>query len=114
MIFCVYFFIISTISLLTSSLSTNLVTNSSLNLQKLPKIICKITNDITNSKPDTQDVIIGNLGGEIWSSTINMIAKCIDVDSAVVVSNFNKLITKQSLRKAEVVILSFDRISEVI
>ena len=91
---------------LSSSFSTNFILKSLTDDQKLSKSICKITNDITNSKSDTQDILIGNLGGNIWSSTVNDIVSCIDNDKAVVVSDLNSVIMDSKLRKASVVILA--------
>lgn len=73
--------------------------------QTLPNSICKVTNDIINSKSDTQDILIGNLGGKLWSSMVNNIIKCIDEESAVVVTDFKLKIIEERLWKATVVIL---------
>lgn len=41
---------------------------------KLSKEICKITNENVKLQNYTQDIMLANFGGEIWSSTINAIA----------------------------------------
>jgi len=91
---------------LNSSFSTNFILKSLIVDQKLSKSICKITNDVTSSKTDTQDILIGNVGGNIWSSTINDIVSCIDDETTVVVSDLNAIMTENNLRKASVTILA--------
>ena len=49
--------------------------------------------------------MIGNLGGKVWSSTVNDIVQCIDDGKAVVVSDFKAVVKEKSLRKAAVAIL---------
>ncbi|CAG9811578.1 unnamed protein product [Chironomus riparius] len=93
---------------LHSSTSTNSINTSSIDDQKLSTSICRITNDITSSKSDTQDIIIGNLGGTMWSSIVNDIIKCLD-NKAVVISDIHDIATDKRLRKASVVILALNR-----
>ncbi|CAG9799848.1 unnamed protein product [Chironomus riparius] len=70
--------------------------------QKFSKSICKIANDITNSKTDTQDILIGNLGVKpiLWSPTVNNIVECIGSGSAVVISDFRQTFVDKLFRKA--------------
>ncbi|KAL7014255.1 hypothetical protein ACKWTF_015827 [Chironomus riparius] len=91
--------------------STNLVVESSLN--KIAPSICKIINEITSSTTDTQDILIGNLGGQSWSTTVNDIVKCIDDETAVVISDFKTKLTDDKLRKASIVILAVNWFSQV-
>lgn len=72
----------------------------------MSKYVCKVTKDIISSKSDTQDVLIGNLAGELWSSTANDIAGCVGSDNAVVFSDFKSFVIKKTLRKAAVIILA--------
>ena len=60
--------------LLNSTLSTNLILKTPEKDKKLSNYVCKIIRDITKSKSDTQDVLVGNLGGKMWSSTVSEIA----------------------------------------
>ncbi|CAG9811083.1 unnamed protein product [Chironomus riparius] len=55
--------------ILNLTLSTNFILKATQNDRKLSNYICKITKDITKAKNDTQDVLIGNSGGKLWSST---------------------------------------------
>ncbi|KAL7014270.1 hypothetical protein ACKWTF_015841 [Chironomus riparius] len=80
---------------------------------KLANDICKITNDLTRSSTDTQDILVGNVGGQAWSSTVNDIITCIDDRNAVVVMDFKHKITEKSLRKASVVILILEWSNQV-
>jgi len=108
-----FFVIFSTLFLLNSSFGTYNHLKSSSDDQKLSKSICKITNDVTSSKIHTQDILIGNLGGKIWSSTINDIVQCIDDGSAVVIVDLNAVMEEKNLRKASVVILTLNGINQV-
>lgn len=107
------FVIFSSILLLNSSLSTNITFKPSIDSQTLYKSICKITNDITSSKSDTKDILIGNLGGKIWSSTINNIVQCIDDETAVVVTDLQNKMSRNNLKKALLIIVAFDSIDGV-
>ena len=86
---------------------------NSTDAQDLSKNICKITNDITKSSTDTQDILIGNLGGETWSSTVNDIIQCVDDNIAIVVTDFQQKIIEKNLKKASVVILILEWHSQV-
>ncbi|CAG9811092.1 unnamed protein product [Chironomus riparius] len=97
-----------------------IVCNSTLNInfilkndKKLSNYVCKVTKDIISSKSDTKDVLIGNLGGKVWSSTVNDIAGCVGQDSAVVASDFKEPLTVETLRKAIVIILAVGYINKV-
>jgi len=108
-----FFIIFSTLLFINSSLSTNFIQKSLIDDQQLSKSICEITNDIINSKSDTQDILIGNLGGKIWSSTISDIIQCLSDNKAQVLSDFRTTIKKINLRKASVVILTLDKLEQV-
>ena len=107
------FIILLSFYFLNSSLSTNFTLKSSTDDENLAKSICKITNDVINSRADTQDILIGNLGGQIWSSTINDIIQCIDDRNAVVLTDFKTKITEKSLKKASVTILALQWFNNV-
>jgi hypothetical protein len=53
------------------------------------------------------------LGSNIWSSTVNDIIQCIDDGTAVVVADLSAVVKEKSLRKASVVILTFDEFDQV-
>lgn len=99
---------------LKSSFSFNSSLNFMIHNKKLQKSICNVVNDVTSSKTDTQDILIGNLGREAWTSTINDIVQCLSDGTAVVVSDFKQLINEKLLRKASLVILTFDGLNRVI
>lgn len=99
--------------LINSLLSTNSSIKVIIDNQKLPNSICKVANDITSSKNDTEDILIGNVGHKSWSSTINDIAKCIGSENAVVINDFKQMLNVTTLRKASVVILTFDGFKRV-
>jgi hypothetical protein len=61
----------SSILLLNSSFSTTIIPESPSDDQKLAKSVCKITNDVTRAKTDTQDILIGNFGGQAESTVVN-------------------------------------------
>ena len=107
------FALILALFILNSTLSTNFILKTSQNDKKLSNYVCKVTKDITKTKSDTQDVLIGNLGGEAWSSTVNDIAGCVGSENAVVVNNFSKLLTEQTLRKAAVGIVAMEFVDKV-
>ena len=107
------FIIFSTIFIFNSSLSTNFVLNPSIFDQNLSKSISKIANDATSTTTDTHDILIENLGGNIWSSTINEILKCIDDATAVVVTDLKAQMLSNVLKKAMVIIVAFDMIDGV-
>ncbi|KAL7013021.1 hypothetical protein ACKWTF_015154 [Chironomus riparius] len=95
--------------ILNSVFSTNFILKTSQNSKKLSSYVCKVTKDIISSKSNTQDILIGNLGEKMWSSTVNDIAGCFGQDTAIVVSDFNSIVTEKTLRKATMVILTFDK-----
>ncbi|KAL7014265.1 hypothetical protein ACKWTF_015837 [Chironomus riparius] len=104
----------STIFQFISSVSTDYVLIKSTVHQKLPKSICKITNDIMNTNMDTQDILIGNLGGKAWSTTIDETIKCIDDKAGVFITDFKTKIIAERFKKSPVVILvGFDNNSHV-
>lgn len=108
--FSIFFVTFSTIFILKSSLSRSIAL---IHDQKLSKSICKITNDIISSRIDTQDILIGNIGGHVWSLTVNDIVKCISKGNAVLVTDLRRLIKERNLRKASVVILALNQANEV-
>lgn len=108
-----FFIIFLSIFLLISTFDTKFTHTTSNDHDTLLKSFCKITNDATNFKADTQDIIVGNMGGKIWSSTTNDIIECIDKRAAVVVTNFGTSIAEKRLRKASIIILMLNKPSEV-
>lgn len=100
------------ILVLNSTLNLGFILKTLQNNKILSNYVCKITKDIIKSKYDTQDVLIGNLGGKVWSSTVNEIAGCVK-DSVVVVSDFSKKMTEKSLRKAAIVIVLINEVDMV-
>ena len=107
-----FFIIFSTIYFLNSSLSTRFNLTSSIDHQNLPQSICKIINDVTKSKTDTQDIIIGNLQGNKLS-IIDDIIECVKDNTAIVVTDFKAKMTEKMLRKAAIVILLLDKLDKV-
>ena len=103
------FIIFCAILLLNSAFSSKSLSSD----QNLAQSICKITNDITKSTTETQDILIGNPSGQVWSSTVNDIIKCIDDGTAVVVTDLSSQMLNKNLRKASVVIVTLDRIDGV-
>ncbi|CAG9811315.1 unnamed protein product [Chironomus riparius] len=97
---------ISTISILNLAISTKSINSD----QHLAENICRITNDIIKSTNDTQDILIGNLGGIIWSSAVNEIIKCIADETAVVFTDLRIKMINSNLRKAAVIIMAFDKV----
>lgn len=80
----------------------------------LPNYVCKVTKDILKSTTDTQDVLIGNLGGKFQAKIVNDIAGCLSgADNAVVLTDLKDKMTEKTLRKAAVVILVFDDVEQV-
>ena len=105
---------ISIFSLFKLSFATNYIPISSSFDENLSESVCEITNDIIRSKSDVQDVLVSNLGGKDWSSTINDIIQCLSKDSVVVISDFTAKITEKNLWKISVVILlGFDQDNHV-
>ena len=96
-----------------SSFSTNFILESLIIDQNLSKSICKITNDVTNSKSDTHDILIGDFGGQNGSLIVNDIIHCIDDGKAVVATDLRRIIKNEVLRKASVIILKLNRVDKV-
>lgn len=94
------------ILILSSSLSNKMILKTTASGQNLSTNVCKITKDIIKSKTDAQDILIGNLGGKLWTTTLNDIAGCIGSDNSVIVNDFEEALTEKSLRKAAVIILA--------
>ncbi|CAG9798202.1 unnamed protein product [Chironomus riparius] len=97
------FFIVASILtiLFSRQISTNALT--------LVNSICEIQNDVVNSRTDTQDILISNLGGRMWSSSINDIIRCIGDSNPVVVTDLKRKIIGKNLRKASLVVLAFSQ-----
>ena len=108
--FLATFCIIINLNLLVS---IEVISKSSTDNAKLSKSICKIANDVTSSKTGTNDILIGNFGFQIWTSTINDIVRCIDDETAVVVADFKKIIKSKRLRKASTVLLLLGYVDKV-
>ena len=108
-LFCIFLIIFC----ISSTVSGSYSIKPSIDDQKLPKSICKIINDVTNSKTDTQDILIGSSGGKVQSSTINDIIECIDDKNAVVLTDLRTKVAEKTLRKATVIILELRSIRKV-
>ncbi|CAG9811084.1 unnamed protein product [Chironomus riparius] len=67
--------------------------------------ICKVSKDVIKAKNHNQDVLIVNLGGKMWLSTVNDIARCVGHENAVLVNDFKKPLTEKTLRKANLIIM---------
>lgn len=91
--------------LLTSAFNYNLTHENLWSDKRLSNYVCEVTRNILKSKNDVQDILIKNLGYQIWSSEVNDIAGCVTDVGAVVVSDFDNVKTVKALRKATVVIL---------
>ena len=98
--------------ILNSTLSIHLLLGNLFDNEKFVNSICKITNDVANST-DKQDILIGNLGGKVWSSTINDIVQCIVLRNPVVITDFKTVVKERNLRKASVVILTLNSVDSV-
>lgn len=100
--------------LLTSAFNNNLKHENLLLSDKgLSNYVCEVTRNILKSKNDIQDILIKNLGYQIWSSEVNDIAGCVTDVGAVVVSDFDNVMTVKALRKATVVILMLKIVAAV-
>ncbi|KAL7014267.1 hypothetical protein ACKWTF_015839 [Chironomus riparius] len=108
------FILFTTFCIIDSSFSTKFHFKTLIDVKKLSNSICKVANDLINLKTHTQDILIGNLGRKSWSQTINDIAKCIGDGNAMVISDLKQQITEMKLRKATLVILTFDYFNGVI
>lgn len=75
---------------------------------KLLKSICKVINDITDQRIQTQDILIGRLEVESRSFDDSSIIKCISNRHPAVVSDLMNKMTTKYLRKASLVILMLD------
>ena len=62
---------------------------------------------------DTQDVLIGNLGDQGWSQSVNDIIECIDDDKAVVVTDLKGIHQEKKLRKGSVIVLALQHPNRV-
>jgi len=98
---------------LNSTVSIEIISKSLIDDEKLSKSICKIANDVARSKTGTQDILIGNFGFQVWTSTTNDIVRCIDDETAVVVADFKEIIKSKRLRKASTVILPLGYVDKV-
>lgn len=107
------FVVLITFCILNTSLCTKFIRKFSIDDEILSKSICKITNHITNSKSDTQDILIGNLGGQNGSSMVSDIIHCIDGGKAVVATDLRNTMKNVKLRKASVIILKLNRVDAV-
>ena len=72
---------------------------------KLIESVCKIANDALGTKNDTQDILVGHIGGSRWTQDLDNLIQCFDKGTAVIVSDFLKVIVKQNLRKASVIVM---------
>lgn len=98
---------------LNGSICTNQFHSHLVSINKFAHQVCELTKQILNSSPHTQDVLIAKHGGEMWSSTINDIVKCIQIKNAVVLNDFKEIFREKNLRRASVVIAAFDYLDQV-
>jgi hypothetical protein len=61
----------SSILVINSSLGTHFIPQLPSDDQQLAQSVCKITNDVTRAKTETQDILIGNFVDKTWSTTVN-------------------------------------------
>ena len=109
----IFFVSFSTLLFISLAHNENFISKKLSNDKRLSNYICNVTRNIIESKTDTQDVLVKNLGGEIWSSEINDIVGCIEDVSAVIVNDFDKVLTRVTLRKATVIILMMNIVTTV-
>ena len=95
--FTVLFLIFSTCLLLSSTSSDHLLQKIQNGSENLPRFVCNITNSHTSIETPTQDILIGNLGGNISPQMVNDITRCIDDEKAVVITDFKGIIKEQKL-----------------
>ncbi|CAG9801118.1 unnamed protein product [Chironomus riparius] len=69
--------------------------------------ICKVANDIADQKILTQDILIGNLGGQLKVFDANAFLRCISCPA--VISDLTIKMTTKHLRKASLVILAMNK-----
>lgn len=79
----------------------------------LAESICDLQHDVMSSKSDNYDVLIGNLGGKIWSTIVGDIIECIGTNHPVIVTDMRNKIRGRNLRKAALVILALNRADKV-
>lgn len=72
---------------------------------------CDLTKHILNNSKELKDVLILNVGGEIWKSTINDVTRCAANNQApvTVIQSLNSPAADQYLRQSAVVIMAYDR-----
>ena len=107
-------FLILSASLLINSSSTLhspiLVANQN---ENLANFACKVTKDVVNSEPHTQDILIVNMAGNTHSVMINDITKCIGEGNSVILSDLKAPLIEKNLRKASLIILVMDKLDLV-
>ncbi|CAG9810321.1 unnamed protein product [Chironomus riparius] len=101
----ILFLLFSSLFLLNSSRTLNVLQQLSSEDNKIINSVCKIVNDITESKNDTRDILVGYIGGNQWSQAVNDVAKCIADKKAVVMTDFLTIATESTLKKASVIVL---------
>ncbi|CAG9811263.1 unnamed protein product [Chironomus riparius] len=108
-----HFIILLLILIFGPSIASSLRLKSLQNSEKLSNSICRITNDMTNSKTYTQDILIANLGGKGTSPLADEIIRCLNGGNAVVTSNLRSVNTEMNLRKAPIIILMFNKVDKM-
>ena len=102
------------ILIVNSAICVAKLIDTTINDDKLSKSVCKIANDITHSKTETQNVLLGNLGGKVMTSLVQDISGCVaDKNPVVVLTTLQKKILERKLWKSSVIILIFDSLNEV-
>lgn len=82
-------------------------------MKSIAQSACKVTRNLTNQQPHTQDILIGNLGGITELKISNELIRCIGHNNPVVVADLIAKLDRENLRKASVVVLIMKRISLV-
>jgi DNA-binding protein len=111
---CKFFVVFLPLYFLTLASNINLVHKNLLGDKGVSNYVCEVIRNTLKAKNDAQDVLVKNLGDQFWSSEANDIAGCVKDFGAVVVSDFDHILTRNTLRKAAVIILMLKYITEVI
>lgn len=101
----ILFLLFSSLFLLNSSLSLKFLEELTSGDEKLLSYICKVVDEVTGTRNDTQDILIGHIGGSRLSQVVNDVTQCIGGDKIVVITNFYTLVKEKKLRKASVIVL---------
>jgi hypothetical protein len=110
----ILFLLFSCLFLLNSTLNLDFLEELSGQDDNIITSACKIVNDVTGAKNETQDILVGHIGSGRWSQGVNDLTQCIDGDKTVVVTNLRMVAEEKRLRKASVIVLiayQADRVS---